>query len=91
MRIKNRQKINSPNCSITKSDRHAYSYLDEFGLPRVCEGGVHVLVLLHRVLCVEGVHAQVAEGGAEEVFLRAVLKQGALKGRGCDLGEQSLK
>ena len=53
--------------------------LDELALPRVCEGGEEVSVLLDGVIRVEDVDAEVAERRPEVVLLGAVLEQGRLQ------------
>ena len=58
------------------------SYLDEVRRSGISERRVLLLILCNRVLRVERVYAQVAEGGTEEVVLGAVLAEGALKGTG---------
>ena len=53
--------------------------LDELALPRVCEGGEEVSVLLDGVIGVEHVDAQVTQRRPEIVLLRAVLEQRRLQ------------
>ena len=59
--------------------------LDKLCFPAVCKGWVLLLILVESMLGIDTVHAEVAEGGPEEVVLGTVLQQVGLQSRSCSL------